>query len=504
MISLEDLSFQYEGATRQALRDINLRIEPGEFVVLTGPSGCGKSTLALALGGYLFRQFDGQVAGRVHVNGLDARRDPIHDVAEIVGLVQQNPEAQFCTLTVEDEIAFGLENRRMSRSRIERRMRWALDIVGASHLRQRTLSTLSGGEQQKIAIAAMMAAKPQVLIFDEPTSNLDPAATATIFDVIRHIREVAGITVIVIEHKIDYLLSFDPRLVVMDRGSIMYDGRACHLLEHKRRELSELGLRLPGNDLEGAPHAASRDVGRVLAQVDQVRLGYGDRVVLEDVSLDIHAGQIVAVMGDNGSGKSTFLRSLLGLLKPQAGRILVLGRDTLATPVSTVARQVGFVFQNPDHQLFADSVGAEVAMAPRNFGLYDVVTRQRIDTLLVQTALDGYRDQHPYRLSYGEKRRLNLISILSYQPQLILLDEPFIGQDWGHARLLLRLLRDEAQRGATVLWITHDPALARAYADRMLFFSGGRLNVDAPAEEGFGALERMGRANYLPKLAAVP
>jgi len=220
--------------------------------------------------------------------------------------------------------------------------------------------------------------------------------------------------------------------------------------------------------------------------------------VLEDISLEIRTGQIVAVMGDNGSGKSTFLRSLLGLLKPLAGQVLVGEKDTRNTPVSTLARQVGFIFQNPDHQLFADSVGTEAALAPHNFGLRDARTQERVDALLAATALDRYRDSHPYRLSYGEKRRLNLVSILSYQPQLILLDEPFIGQDWGHARLLLQLLRDEARRGATVLWITHDPALARAYADRMLFFSEGRLSVDAPIEEGFEVLERMGRVSYLP------
>ncbi len=224
MISIRDLGFRFRGSKHDALQNVSLTIEPGEFVAITGPSGCGKSTLALAIGGYLFRQFDGDATGTVTIDGMDVREQPIFDVAEIVGLVQQNPEAQFCTLTVQDEVAFGLENRCLSQAEIRDRMAWALSIVRAEHLADRALATLSGGEKQKVAIAAMMAAKPQILIFDEPTSNLDPAATAEIFEVIQHIRDKAGITVLVIEHKVGYLQPFEPRLVAMDAGQIVYDG----------------------------------------------------------------------------------------------------------------------------------------------------------------------------------------------------------------------------------------------------------------------------------------
>ncbi len=224
MITLRDFSYRFAGSQHHALQHVNLNIEQGEFVVLTGPSGCGKSTLALGIGGYLFSQYDGEAEGTVTSAGMNVQHTPVYDLAEVVGLVQQNPEAQFCTLTMIDEIAFGLENRRLPRDEIRQRIDWALDVVGAAHLIDRDLAALSGGEQQKVAIAAMMAARPQVLIFDEPTSNLDPTATADIFRVIADIRTQSDITVIVIEHKVAYLAPFSPRLIRMEDGRVIADG----------------------------------------------------------------------------------------------------------------------------------------------------------------------------------------------------------------------------------------------------------------------------------------
>jgi energy-coupling factor transport system ATP-binding protein len=497
MIAIEGLSFRFQGSKGYALRNVNLTIQAGEFLVITGPSGCGKSTLALAIGGYLFRQYDGEAEGAVTVAGIDVRRQPIYDVAEVVGLVQQNPEAQFCTLTVRDEVAFGLENRCLPPVEIRERVAWALSIVGAEHLADRALATLSGGEKQKVAVAAMMAAKPQVLIFDEPTSNLDPTATAEVFKVIEHIRARAGITVVVIEHKVNYLLPFTPRLVAMDGGRIVHDG-----------PLATAGSYWPST--AGSRHtpstpqlpergvAATRPQGAPLVRVEDLHIGYDGQPVLPGVSLEVYPGEFVAVMGDNGCGKTTLLYSLLGLIKPEQGRVEVLGQDTRQVPVSRLARQVGFVFQNPDHQLFADSVWAEATLASCNFQAFDGAAEARVGDLLARCGLGDRRDDHPYRLSYGEKRRLNLISVLAHEPQLVLLDELLIGQDAGNAAFLLDLLRERVGQGDVVIMVNHAPEVTRRYASRLIFLDGGQVVVDAPPELAFEQLAAVGREAYVP------
>ncbi len=490
MISVRGLSFRFPGSAGYALRDVDLEIRRGEFVVVAGPSGCGKSTLALALGGYLFHQFDGEAGGTVCVGGLDARTSPVYDLAEAVGLVQQNPEAQFCTLTVRDELAFGLENRRLPPHEIRARMAWALEIVGIGHLAQRDLATLSGGEQQKVAVAAMMAAKPEVLIFDEPTSNLDPSATAEIFRVIARIRGKAEVTVIVIEHKLDYLRAFSPRLITMDAGRIAGDGpMAAQATEGGRPDRSSETCQVS---------CAQTAWGEPAVRVRDLCYAYGPDPVLRGVSLDVRPGEFVAVMGDNGSGKTTLMQCLLGLLKPCSGQVHVLGCDTRHTPVSALARQVGYVFQNPDHQLFADSVWQEATFAPRNLGMLDEAATARATQLLADCGLESRRDEHPHRLSYGQKRRLNLASVLSTAPRLILLDEVLIGQDARNAAFVMDLLWAQVCRGCAVIMVTHDPQTALAYATRIVFLSRGQVLVDAAPEAALRRLEALQQTAYLP------
>lgn len=489
MIHIDNLSYRFSGSENDALMNLSLDITAGEFIVITGRSGCGKTTLALAIGGYLFRQYEGEVKGHVIISGMDIQEHPIYDIADIVGLVQQNPENQFCTLNVVDEIAFGLENRCWERGDIQKNIEWALEIAGIRHLMGRDLATLSGGEKQKVAIAAMMASKPQVIIFDEPTSNLDPTATQEIFDVIQHIKYTENITVIVIEHKLDYLRRFQPRCIEMAKGEIIYDGRLQeYLASHRETQ--------PIPQTDTLPYVLTKGI-TPLASVKNLHVHYGDNIVLRHCTLDIHAGEFVSVMGDNGSGKTTLLHCLMGLQKPTQGSVLVLGEDTRDKAVSALARHVGFVFQNPDHQLFTGSVWEEATFAAENFGVLTKTTEKLIRSLLDQWGLGGRLRDHPYRLSYGEKRRLNLISVLSYSPAFLLLDEILIGQDAYHAFFLLNLLQTYVSQGGTVMLVNHAPSLTRRYTDRLLFLDHGEIIVDAPPDHAFAQLNLLEKKAYV-------
>ena len=474
IITVDGLSYTYPGRDTPALEDVTLSVGEGELLLIRGPSGCGKSTLALAMGGYLWQRHGGQSTGTVRVGGVSVADRPLYETAEHIAVVQQNPEAQFCTLTVEDEVAFGLENRRAPAEAIGERVGWALEQVGAGHLRRRELAKLSGGEQQKVAIAAMLAARPRVLILDEPTSSLDPSATRDILAVLERLRAESGLTTVVIEHKLRALRRLVPRVIEMAAGRIVGEVRGAPMV-------APVQARIPSPP------------GEALVQLDGVSVTYGEgEPALHDVSATLNGGQLVALMGDNGSGKSTVLRAIMGLLRPSAGRIEVLGRDTRDAKVSDLASRAGMVFQNPDHQLLANTVWDEAILLAENLGLRDRVA-PRAERLLRAAELGAVFNVHPFRLSYGQKRRLNLIAVSSHDPLLFLADEALIGQDPTNAERTMAYLRRMADGGACVLLALHDPAIARAHADRVLFLERGELVADGLPTE---ALDRIVARGY--------
>lgn len=486
-MSVRNLSFTFDGELERALDNISLDIFAGEFVFLAGPSGCGKSTLAKAMAGYIPHVIEGETAGGVWIDGVDSRELDLSDIAVRVSMCQQDPEAQFCTLTVEDEVAFGPENLALPAAEVKRRAAAALADLKCTHLRGRDIFALSGGEQQRVAIASMLAMEPEVLILDEPTSSLDPDAAEEVWAAIEELRTRRGTTIVVIEHRFDRLLAHASRMIVMERGAVVMDGEP----ETVHRRYMEM-LHPSWPEL-AAPLADGE--ARCSIRVKDLKFVVGEKAILRGVSFEARPGELIGVVGANGSGKTTFLSCLVGIARATSGEVEMEGLNAVLTRVSEIARKTGFVFQSPNHQLFESTVGDEVAFAARNFGL-DRQARAR--EVMREYELLGYEGRHPLKLSHGEKRRVNLCSILPHDPEVILLDEPFIGQDAiNSARILSDILRMK-QAGKTVVMVAHDMEIVFRYCDRVVLFEGGRIVVDAPPAEAAKAIAEMGREAYLP------
>ena len=488
-VEIQDFSYTYPGETSPALKNISISLECGSFTVITGRSGSGKSTLGKALAGFLFQDEEPKFQGKIIINGTDMAVIPLFSASDRVAYVQQNPEDQFCTLTVADEIAFGLENKTIDPLEIERRIDLSLEIVKGEALKDRYLANLSGGEKQKIAIASMLALFPDVLILDEPTSNLDPEATQNIFDALHHMRETHEMTVIIIEHKLSQLTDFKPNLIVLEKGEI---------LPIKTIDAFQWLL-----EQEGLPYSPAKYIDPVshekIIQIKNLNIKLNGKTILHDFTFDLKRGQMIALMGPNGSGKSTLLQSFMGIFKPDSGSVIGFGRDFSKVATSSLIRKIGFIFQNPDHQLFTDSVFDEAILTLKNLNLLTAESIQKTHLWLQQMHLAGRSNDHPQRLSYGEKRRLNLLAIILHQPELLLIDEFLIGQDRGNATHWMRFFRDYVDQGNCVLLVNHHMELTKLFCDRIIFLDEGHIITDQPTDEAIAAIENMGYQAFMPK-----
>jgi len=501
LIQITGLSFKFAGTSTPALNDINLTIKNGDFVIITGPSGSGKSTLCLCMGGFIPHGYDGDFTGKVMINNKDTKEHDVFEVAREIGIVQQDPESQLCTLNVMDEVAFGPENFLLPEEEIAERINWALKVVGATHLRDREASTLSGGEKQRLAIASILALKPKIIILDEPTSQLDPKATAQIFSIIKNLQCQTNITIIVVEHKLYQILPLSSRVMVMDKGKIIIDSPSSELITYQGK-LKELGVRLPFQRRKEKTSALNvyDDVETTL-EVKNLFVRYPEgNTVLENVTFNVKKGEIVGLMGDNGSGKTTLLSSILGLNKPFSGCIILNGRDATKMSFKERSRQVGFIFQNPNHQIFEESVLKETMFAPVNFGENEKQSEEKALMLLSAFNLMPYKDRHPFGLSYGEKRRLNLASIFIYEPNLLLMDEPFVGQDFKNVQQLMSWTKGFVRQGKSAIMVIHDPEVAGMYCNRLIFLRKGKIIVDEPTERAFLKLAELGEKEYTPQI----
>lgn len=529
VVRLEGVSFTYAGAAEPALKEINLTVYPGEFVAITGPSGCGKSTLSFCLAGFIPHSFNGRMEGRAVIGGRDTRETIPGELAGIAGLVQQDPEAQLCTLQVKEEVAFGPENLGLPPPEISQRLAWALEVAGIGGFEERFLHTLSGGEKQRVAIAGVLAMRPQLLILDEPTANLDPRGCREVLAVLEKLRREQNSAIIIFEHRLQYLLHLADRLILMKRGRIVADKRlhvaaaGSHVDEgFGRQQEGETADALPmgpaaqnqelpapvkepfsgvkphENHEKTLPEPPPGKAVEALLTVEELAVFYGEKAALEEITFSLYPGERVALMGDNGSGKSTLLLALLGIMQPARGRICFAGKDLAGVRVTRRARQMGFTFQNPNHQLFEQTVLKEARLPSQFLADDQKESLARVDELLLCFDLERYREGLPFSLSLGEKKRLTLVSVLAYNPRILLLDEPLVGQDQDRLDLLREALFEHSRRGGVAIMACHEPAAVAACCTRVLFLEAGRLIIDAPTEEAFQELARLGYADYLP------
>lgn len=487
-VEIRGFSYAYPGKESLTLQDISLSIERGSFIVITGESGCGKSTLGKALAGFIFEDEIPNVQGQIIVNGTDMSQIPLYEASEHVAYVHQNPEDQFCTLNVADEIAFGLENRCLDPEIIEERIYQSLNIVRGIHLKDRLLSTLSGGEKQKIAISSMLALFPDVLILDEPTSNLDPIATQHVFQTLYDMRKDKDLTVIIIEHKLKQLETFSPEIFEMESGKI----KRIHDIPTFQNHLREKSYLLPEINTPSALHP------ELFVVLSNVNVKIDNHSILNDINLKISPGDFYALMGPNGSGKSTLLQTIMGFHKIEPGKTYVFGKDLSSMKTSDLVTDVGFIFQNPDHQLFTQSVWDEAVLLSKNIGMWTQQREILAEEWFDRMKLISKRDEHPQRLSYGEKRRLNLLSVILHTPKLLLIDEFLIGQDMANAHAWMKFLQDYTQKGNAVILVNHHMELTRQYCNRIVFLNEGKILVDDAVTPSIKWLSRNNFSEFLP------
>jgi energy-coupling factor transporter ATP-binding protein EcfA2 len=513
LIRIRDLSFSYNGAEKPALQNINLAIEDGQFVLLTGASGSGKSTLCRVFNGLVPHFYGGKISGRAEAQGMDVLATPPKELAIKIGMVFQDPENQLVTSDVEREIAFGLENLGYPRNLIARRIEEALDTAGIAHLRFARNNELSGGEKQKVAIASVLALHPEILVLDEPTSELDPQSAEEVLRLLERLNDELGLTVILIEQRLDRVVHLVDHLLVMGSGQILADGTPREVMgsdieglgiglppviqlmrQLQGKELDLNGLPLTVKDarlqlqkaLKGVKTSAFADAGastKKVLNIDKLWFSYGERAVLKNINLDIGGGDFIGIMGRNASGKTTLVKQFNGLLKPSRGRVRLEGVDTRKSTVADLSQRVGYVFQNPNDHLFADTVEDEIAFSLRNRGAEETEIAKAVDNMLDEFELGRYRKIYPRNLSGGEKQRVALASVLAGQPEIIVLDEPTRGMDYLLKKKLISYLDDYRRRGNTVIMVSHDVETIAECADRVVLLSEGRVVVEGNKRE---------------------
>jgi energy-coupling factor transport system ATP-binding protein len=524
-LEVRDLRCHFADPPATALAGVSLSARAGELVAVMGESGAGKSTLLRCVNGLVPSLTPAACSGEIVLGGVSLLGRPVGELAGRVAMVFQDFEAQLFSTNVRLEVAFGPAQLGVPGEEIARRVAAALAMVDLTDSVDRDPSTLSGGQKQRLAIASILAMAPDLVLLDEPATDLDPLGRRELYRTLQRLRH-ERLALIAVEHEIDPILGAD-RLYLMRRGEVVASGSplelardpdlfsSCGVRPHDLALLARrLGIDLP-LDVDGAveclrpmaarrreaaggsaPRGSVRD-GPPILEVSNLSFSYpGGPAALRDVSLRIGAGELVALIGQNGSGKTTLAKHMNGLLRAEPGAVRLAGADLRTLPLERVAQQVGYVFQNPDHQLFAATVAEEVAFGPRNFGMDGAACEERVRDALAAVGLLALRDHDPFLLSKGERQRLAVASVLAMAPRVLILDEPTTGLDFPEQRRMLDLLARLRAGGTTVIMITHSPWVVAEYAERAMLMRAGELVFDGALRDLFGDEELLRSAAF--------
>lgn len=513
IIKFEDFGFQYDAQAEPTLKNINLEIYPGEKILIAGPSGCGKSTLTHCMNGLIPFAYPGESTGKLTIENKEAKKLSIFEISKMVGTVLQDLDGQFIGLTVAEDIAFALENACVGQDNMKKEVKRVAQKVGIGNHLEHAPDALSGGQKQRVSMAGVMVNEVDILLFDEPLANLDPATGKKAIEIIDQIQAETGATVIIIEHRLEDVLWRDvDRIVLMKDGRIVKDAPPDELLstdillENGIREplyltalkyagvtikpechpqsirsliLSEADKYLVQEWFHARKEAVEKKDAKVLLKADKIDFTYENGFhALKNIEIDINEGELLAIVGTNGAGKSTFSKVVCGFEKQQIGTLTFQGEDMKNYSIKERADRIGYVMQNPNQMISKPQIFDEVAFGLRQRKVPENVVQAKVEEVLKICGLYPFRKWPVSALSFGQKKRVTIASILVLDPQMIILDEPTAGQDYRHYTEIMEFLHELHDRGITVVMITHDMHLMLEYAQRAIVFSGGKVIAD--------------------------
>lgn len=542
-IKVQDLSYTYPKGEAKVLSEVSLEVKEGEFTVIMGHTGAGKTTLLMCLNGIIPQLLEGENRGMIEIGGLDVSKYRVQTLSRHVGLVMQDSETQVFGRSVEEDVAFGPRNYLVPREEIFIRVNEALARVRLAGYNKRSTHELSGGEKQRLAIAGVLAMKPEILILDEPTSELDPLGRDEIYATIADLRREKRLTIVAVEHSSQEIHERADNIIVLSEGKIVWRGKPSlffrdvdlvnktgikpipvSVMGHRLREKGLIkseeiplnvdeayalierllgGRRLrasaPVQTIAAATRGQRPDERKPLISIRNLVQEYGNgKRAIDDLSLDIYEGDFVALIGQNGAGKTTLAKHFNSILKPSSGSVEVCGIDAAKSEPEDLSRHIGYVFQNPDHQIFCQSVYKELEYGLKNLELGEDEIKRRIDSVLELTGLSKQRDEHPFSLGKGERQMIAVASILVLEPEILVVDEPTTGLDWAGIKRMMRLIHKLHDNGTTIVMITHDMDIVSHNATRAVVMRHGKIVLDGGPAEIFAAEKELRDAYVTP------